>query len=229
MNYRADGWSAALAAATPDGIDVAFDGVGGDVSTPLVDRLHDGSRYLPFGAASGQWSPATGAAEAAGTRVIPLSAIASGPGEMFELVEEALRLAAAGRLHPDHRSDVSLGGCERGARGHRSAHDRRQDAARHLNLRRDSAIRRGIDTRSRIFSTMVRADTNESDRIAGDLLRMARKKARLTQAELAERAGVAQSLISAYETGRRQPTVPTLERLLDAAGFQLGVWLKAKR
>ena len=76
---------------------------------------------------------------------------------------------------------------------------------------------------------MRRDDTNEPDRLAGDLLRMARRKSRLTQAELAERAGVAQPLISAYETGRRQPTVPALERLLGAAGFQLGMWLKAKR
>jgi hypothetical protein len=61
--------------------------------------------------------------------------------------------------------------------------------------------------------------------LAGDLLRLARVKAGLTQAELAERAGVAQSLISAYENGRRQPTVPTLTRLLKAAGFDLRVRL----
>jgi hypothetical protein len=28
-------------------------------------------------------------------------------------------------------------------------------------------------------------------------------------------------LVSAYETGRRQPTVPALKRLLAAAGFEL--------
>ncbi len=62
-----------------------------------------------------------------------------------------------------------------------------------------------------------------SDRstLAGDLLRLARVKASVTQEELAERAGVAQSLISAYENGRRQPSVPTLTRLLEAAGFDL--------
>jgi transcriptional regulator with XRE-family HTH domain len=65
------------------------------------------------------------------------------------------------------------------------------------------------------------------DRVAGDLLRLARVKAGLTQAVLAERAGVAQTLISAYENGRRQPTLPTLMRLLDAAGFDLRMRLEA--
>jgi transcriptional regulator with XRE-family HTH domain len=59
------------------------------------------------------------------------------------------------------------------------------------------------------------------DALAGDLLRLARAKAGLTQAQLAGRAGVAQSLISAYENGHRQPTLPTLKRLLAAAGLEL--------
>jgi transcriptional regulator with XRE-family HTH domain len=62
--------------------------------------------------------------------------------------------------------------------------------------------------------------------VAGDLLRLARVKAGLTQGELGERAGVAQSLISAYENGRRQPTIPTLMRLLEAAGFELRMRLE---
>lgn len=63
-------------------------------------------------------------------------------------------------------------------------------------------------------------------RVAGDLIRLARAKAGLTQDEIAARAGVAQSLISAYENGRRQPTVPTLLRLLGAAGFDLRMRLE---
>lgn len=59
------------------------------------------------------------------------------------------------------------------------------------------------------------------DTLAGDLLRLARAKAGLPQSALAERVGVAQSLISAYENGRRQPTLPALRRLLAAAGFEL--------
>ena len=56
---------------------------------------------------------------------------------------------------------------------------------------------------------------------AAGLLQLARLKAGLTQAELARRLGVAVTMISAYERGRRQPTLPTLMRLLGAAGFEL--------
>jgi predicted nucleotidyltransferase/DNA-binding XRE family transcriptional regulator len=58
---------------------------------------------------------------------------------------------------------------------------------------------------------------------AGRVLREARKRAGLSQVELAERAGVTQSVISAYESGHRQPSLPTLAALVDAAGFELEV------
>ncbi|MGO8872889.1 MAG: helix-turn-helix domain-containing protein [Acidimicrobiales bacterium] len=56
---------------------------------------------------------------------------------------------------------------------------------------------------------------------AGVVLRNARRKARLSQVELARRAGVTQSVVSAYESGVRQPSVPMLERLVAATGFDL--------
>jgi uncharacterized protein len=56
---------------------------------------------------------------------------------------------------------------------------------------------------------------------AGALLRRARQGAGLSQAELAARAGVTQSVISAYESGHRQPAVPTLAALIDATGYDL--------
>ena len=56
---------------------------------------------------------------------------------------------------------------------------------------------------------------------AAGLLQLARLKAGISQAEMAQRAGVAVTMISAYERGRRQPTLPTLTRLLQAAGFEL--------
>jgi DNA-binding XRE family transcriptional regulator len=61
---------------------------------------------------------------------------------------------------------------------------------------------------------------------AGALLRQARKRAGLSQVDLAARAGVTQSVISAYESGQRQPSLPALARLVDAAGFELTLGLR---
>lgn len=60
---------------------------------------------------------------------------------------------------------------------------------------------------------------------AAALLRGARLAARLTQQQLAARAGVTQSVISAYESGRRQPALSTLRRLVSAAGLHLDLRL----
>ena len=61
---------------------------------------------------------------------------------------------------------------------------------------------------------------------AGALLRQARKRAGLSQVELAARAGVTQSVVSAYESGHRQPAIPALAALIDAAGYELVLGLR---
>lgn len=61
----------------------------------------------------------------------------------------------------------------------------------------------------------------------GQLLRLARRRRRLTQADLAARAGTSQPVISAYEHARRDPTTGTLRRLLAAAGARLELRLAA--
>jgi len=60
---------------------------------------------------------------------------------------------------------------------------------------------------------------------AAGLIRSARDMANPTQAGLAELAGVTQQAISAYETGRMDPTFATLMRLVEAAGLELRVRL----
>ena len=60
----------------------------------------------------------------------------------------------------------------------------------------------------------------------GSLLREARKRAGLSQSELARRAGVPQSVVSEYEAGNRQPAVPTLARLVAATGHELKLSLE---
>src|ERR1700722_5956189 len=59
------------------------------------------------------------------------------------------------------------------------------------------------------------------------LVQLARLKAGMSQRELAERAGVPVTMISAYERDQRQPTLATLLRLLHAAGFDLRLHLAA--
>lgn len=60
---------------------------------------------------------------------------------------------------------------------------------------------------------------------AAGLLQLARLKTGLSQGGLAELAGVPATMISAYERDKRQPTLPTLLRLLRAAGFDLRMHL----
>jgi transcriptional regulator with XRE-family HTH domain len=66
----------------------------------------------------------------------------------------------------------------------------------------------------------------DSPSSAAALLQLARLKAGLSQRELAERASVPTTMISAYERDRRQPSLTTLLRLLHAAGFELRMTLE---
>lgn len=66
---------------------------------------------------------------------------------------------------------------------------------------------------------------HESQGSAAELLREARQRAGLSQGVLAARAEVPRTMVSTYERGLRQPTLPTLRRLLCAAGFDLAVHL----
>ena len=52
-------------------------------------------------------------------------------------------------------------------------------------------------------------------------MRQVRARSGLTQRELARRAGTAQSVVARIESGQTSPSWDTLERLLDAAGFEL--------
>jgi NADPH2:quinone reductase len=97
VNYRDPGWAARL----PVGIDVVFDGVGGDTTTALFPLLRPGGRYLQHGAAGGRWGTINAAAAAQrSVTVIPLSAIGVAPEELFSLTERALDLAARGAIRP---------------------------------------------------------------------------------------------------------------------------------
>ena len=53
VNYREAGWADRVRIGFSDGVDVAFDGVGGAIGRASFDLVRDGGRFLPFGMASG--------------------------------------------------------------------------------------------------------------------------------------------------------------------------------
>ena len=53
----------------------------------------------------------------------------------------------------------------------------------------------------------------------GEKIRIARKKAGLSQGELADRLDVTRSLIGQYERGVRNPKPSTIQRIADALGI----------
>ena len=60
---------------------------------------------------------------------------------------------------------------------------------------------------------------------SGDILREARLRAGLTQADLATRVGTTQSAISRWEAGSARPPLEALRRLVRACGLELRVSL----
>jgi predicted nucleotidyltransferase/DNA-binding XRE family transcriptional regulator len=73
------------------------------------------------------------------------------------------------------------------------------------------------------------AAQEDEGRSAAELVRSARQRRGLSQRALAERAQVPQSTVAKIETGKQQPSVAMLERLVAAAGFTLDVRLKNAR
>lgn len=67
------------------------------------------------------------------------------------------------------------------------------------------------------------------ERSSAALLKQARKTAGLTQADLAARAEITQSVISAYESGRREPALSTLFKLIDATGVTLTISIEGEK
>lgn len=60
---------------------------------------------------------------------------------------------------------------------------------------------------------------------AAEVLFEARRRAGMTQIELADRGCVAPSVISQVERGRRNPSLATLQRLVAGTGYTVGLTL----
>jgi DNA-binding XRE family transcriptional regulator len=59
--------------------------------------------------------------------------------------------------------------------------------------------------------------------MANSLIEEARRRSGLTQDDLAQKAGTSRPTLSAYEHGRKSPTLETADRLVAAAGFRFGL------
>ncbi len=64
------------------------------------------------------------------------------------------------------------------------------------------------------------------DQITADTLRHARISAGLSLRELANRAATSHATLSAYEQGRKAPSVPTFLRILEACGNAVDIVLQ---
>jgi transcriptional regulator with XRE-family HTH domain len=63
------------------------------------------------------------------------------------------------------------------------------------------------------------------ERLAGNLLKVARANAGMSQRALADSANVPQSTIARIESGTRQPSLPALARILAAIDLELRITL----
>jgi NADPH2:quinone reductase len=99
VNYREADWPAQVRTQLPDGVDVAFDGVGGAIGRTAFELVRAGGRYAPFGMASGAFTVLSdGEANSRRVRIVRLPPPAPSAG--LEATRWVLTEAAAGRLRP---------------------------------------------------------------------------------------------------------------------------------
>ncbi|MEU4677154.1 zinc-binding dehydrogenase [Micromonospora sp. NPDC023737] len=97
VDYLRPNWTDQVRAAV-GGVDVVFDGVGGEVGRAAFRLLEPGGRMISFGLASGEWAGVP--AEDAAARGVTLLRPDVPPARLRAYTEKALAEAAAGRLRP---------------------------------------------------------------------------------------------------------------------------------
>ena len=98
IDYTAPDWPQRLAAAAPDGIDLAYDGVGGTIGRTVFDELAPGGRFVVHGMASGSMTDTSEPGKP--VTVVGIAELASIASAGRELAAKVLAEAAAGRLRP---------------------------------------------------------------------------------------------------------------------------------
>lgn len=97
VDYSTPDWTQRVAAL--GGVNVVFDGVGGQIASTAFDLLRPGGRFVPFGMASGAFATVTEAVANARAVTVVQSGRPSAEA-LRRLTEAALAEAVAGRLHP---------------------------------------------------------------------------------------------------------------------------------
>lgn len=72
---------------------------------------------------------------------------------------------------------------------------------------------------------MGKTKARHVERLAGNLLRLARDEAEMSQREVAEAAHLAESVIAEIESGAVQPSLPDLARILAAVDLEMRIRL----
>jgi NADPH:quinone reductase len=100
VDYSVPGWGARVRELT-GGVDLVFDGVGGEFGKVALDLVADGGRYCVHGAAGGAMTelPAE-ELDRRRIRAVSLGSVPRDPVRLRELARTALAEAAAGRLVP---------------------------------------------------------------------------------------------------------------------------------
>jgi NADPH2:quinone reductase len=97
VDYRDAAWTERVREAV-GGLDVVFDGVGGETGRSAFELLERGGRMVSYGLASGEWADVPEAAAA--ERGVALVRPSPAPADLRAFTERALAEAAAGRLRP---------------------------------------------------------------------------------------------------------------------------------
>jgi NADPH2:quinone reductase len=92
VDYTKPGWASDLG-----DLDVAFDGIGGQVGADLLGAMAPGGRFLVYGGAGGPMTSGE-AVTARGLTLIPGHTVVRGPEDARALAGQALAMAAAGTL-----------------------------------------------------------------------------------------------------------------------------------
>jgi hypothetical protein len=126
VDYREPGWTARVREDV-GGVDVVFDGVGGDIAGSAFGLLRRGGRLLSFGMASGEWAGIS--TEAAADRGVKAVGIPRPTPEETRLYRERYGRGNRRPAATGDRATVPPGAGSRRARRHRGAGHPGQDAA----------------------------------------------------------------------------------------------------